>query len=350
MAFAPTYGFPGGDNTNIPLLELSGNLLVEYGRSLKRLINRVVRRTPVKKAVGAYLHFDPLSLARLNNRPQGNKWAPGTLRPTGFQNTLGFTTRTFRTERYDYPCTLDKRAIDQANWPILKNHTEMVAQTAETDQWLTVVGKLFDTGNFPSTHTDTATNLNGQGFTQSGTTADPRIKNTLDAASAVIQKNTMGRVRWGNLSCLINHNTARRWSQTREIREYTMQQVNAYKNITGEKDPNYNEAYSLPSRLYNYNLVIDDVYYNPYNEGSSSAVGTVAVPDNKALVFLAEGDLEQAEGTASFNTCHVFEYEAWTVESKDDGWNRIVDMHVVMDYDTQIVAPATGFVITGLFS
>ena len=349
MAFAPTYGFPGGDNTNIPLLELSGNLMVEYGRNLKRLINRVVRRTPVQKTVGTYLHFDPLSLARINNRPQNNVWAPGTLRPTGFGNSLGFIQRTFRTTRYDYPMTLDKRMVDLANWPIMKSHTQALAQQAETEQWLIVVEKMFDSANLPSTHVDTASSLNGQGFTQSGTTADPRIKNTLDGAWAIVQKDTMGRVRWGSGSVLINHNTARRWSATREIREYVMQTTDAIKNIT--QDPsNYNAAYGLPARLYNYNLVIDDVYYNSYNEGASGATATVVVPDNQALVFLAEGDLEQPDGTASYNTCHVFEYEPYTVESKDDAYNRLVFLNVALEYTPEIVAPATAFKITNLFS
>lgn len=350
MAFAPDYGHFGGGASYIPTLELSGNLLVDYGRNLDKLINRVVRKTPVKQVRGAYLHFNPLAQIRLGAKA-AYVWAPGTLRQTGHGNTQEFVQRTFQTERYDYPTTLDKRSVDITNWPVLKSHTSRLGQQATTDQWLRVATKMFDTANYPAANTDTASNLNGSGFTNGGTTSDPRIKNTLDAAARVIQKATMGRVTWGNLSVLINSNTALKWAATREIREYVMQNPDAIKNIILEKgDKNYNAAYNLPARLYGYNLVVDDVLYNSANEGAAGETGTFVVPDNKALVFLAEGDLEQADGVASYNTCHVFTFEDYNVETKDDEWHRLIYMNVVMDYDVQIVAPPTGFVITNLFS
>jgi hypothetical protein len=351
MAFAPDYGHFGGGSSYIPTLELSGNLSVDYGRNLDQLINRVVRKTPVKQARGAYLHFNPLAQARLNNHPQSNVWAPGTLRQTGFHNTQEFVQRTYQTERYDYPTTLDKRSVDLANWPVMKSHTARLGQQATTAQWLLVANKLFNVANYPSTHTATATALNGSGFTSGGTTSDPRIKNTLDAAMQVITRSTLGRVRWGTASVLINSTTALAWSKTRELREYVMQNPDAIRNIILEKgDKNYNANYNLPARLYGFNLVVDDVYYNSANEANASETGTQVVPDNQALVFLAEGDLEQEDGVASYNTCHVFTLEDYNVQAKDDEWNRLVFMNVVMDYAVEIVSPPSGFVVTNLFS
>lgn len=342
-------GYPGGSNTYVPTLELSGNLMVSFARNVKKYpVNRYCRVTPVKKDRGAYLRFDPLSLARFPNVTNANVWSPGTLRPTYSDGTLGFEQKTFQTKRYNFGKLLDQRAIDLANWPILKMHSEALAQDAMTHRAYTVANKLFDTTQYAGSHVVTASSLAG-GFLDGGTTSDARIKKAFDGCAGLIQKDSMGKVRWGELSVLINHNTAKTWSQSREIREYVMQQSDALKNITLDES-NYNAAYGLPSKLYNFNLVIEDLYYNPYNQGDTAAVGTPIVPDNKAVVFFSGGEQEQPEGAPSFSTCHVFAYEEMTIETWDDPRNRITELDVVMDYDTQIVAPVTGVVLTNLFS
>lgn len=348
------YGYPGGGgnagNTFIATLDLSGHLLVNYGRNLKQSVNRYSRITPVQKTRGSYLEFNPLDLAQMPNPDTQFEWAPGTPRPSGYDRTRGFRERTFTCARKAFSTTLDKRSVDVANWDVQKTHSEALAQDAMTHRIYRVVAKLTDSTQFPATHVVAAATLNGSGFTDGGTTSDPRIKKTLDAAARVVQQDTMGRVKWGNLSVLINVNTALKWSQTREIREYVMQQPDALKEITLEGGTNYNAAYGLPARLYGFNLVVEDTYYDPYSKFNASQVGTPVYPDNVATIFLAEGDLEKGEGSYSFNTCHVFAYEDMTVETKEDTWNRLVEMSVVMDYDVQIVSPVSGFKITNLFS
>lgn len=344
------FGSPGGNagNTYVPTLELSGHLLVNYSRNMKKQVNNYCRITPVKQKRGAYLRFNPLDLARMPNPDTEFTWAPGNPSPDGFLINQGFEQQEFTTFRYAWSTTLDQESVDVANWDVKKAYADLLAQTAMTHRVYKVTKALTTTGNFDATHVATATALNGAGFTDAGTTADPRIKKTLDAAATIIQKDTLGRVKWGQLSVLINNNTALKWSQSREIREYLMQNPEAVKEIILDKN-NLNAAYGLPSMLYGFKVVVEDTYYVPYNKGNASAVGTPVFPDNKAVVFLAEGDLEQ-EGPYSFNTVHIFAYEEMNVEEKADAWDRLLKMRVVMNYDTRVVAPATGFIITNLFS
>ncbi len=92
----------------------------------------------------------------------------------------------------------------------------------------------------------------------------------------------------------MNHNTALKLSASRELREYLMQNATARDEIVMRKSP-INSAYGLPSVLYNYNVIVENVFYNAYNRGGVGATGTVVVPDNKILVFLADGPQETAD-------------------------------------------------------
>ncbi len=344
--------YPGLSSTVIPLFELSGNLMVAYGRNQKDIrVNDYSRTTAVKSTVGNYLRFNPKDLARLPNLPQKPHWAPGTPSPTGFHETVGYEVVPFRTSREAFATTLDKRSVDIASFPVMKTHTAKLGQQAMTYVAYRVCTALTTTGNFDATHVFTATTASGTGVLSGGTTADPRIKNAFDYASRIIQKDTFGAVKYGQLSVLMNHNTAMRLSSSREIREYVMQHAEAYKAVRMDPDKNYNAVYGLPDRLYNYKLVVEDSFYNAGNRGAASAdVASTVFPDNTIVMFLADGDLEQPEGASSFSTCHRFAYEEFTLETKDDTWNRLVEMRAAMDFDVQIVAPPTGCIITNVFS
>lgn len=350
MAYvAPTIGYPGGSDTVIPLFELSGELMVAYGRNIKDFsVNKYSRVTSVKSTVGTYLQFNPLDIVRMTALPASPHWAPGTPRPTGGYETLGFSAQPFRTSREAWAVTLDKRSVDVANFPVMKSHTAALGQRAMTFRAYQTCAAMTNTNNFPATHVSTATLLNGAGFVQSGTTSDPRWMNTLNAAARIIQQDTFSAVRYGHLSVLMNHNTALRLAATRELREYLMQQSGSPKLIH-MTDPELAGMYGLPKTYYNYTIVVEDAFYNPQNRGNSAEGGVTVMPDNTAVMFLADGDLEVPEGATSFSTCHMFAYEELTLETKDDPWNRMVEMGAVMDFQIQIVAPVTGFIIQNLF-
>lgn len=348
-----SFGNPGGQNTMVPLLELSGNLMIEYARNISSptlAINRACRVTPVKNPYGTYLRFNPLDLARNTNVPYDPNWAPGTLRPTGFENNLQFEVRTFQCYRKNHGKTLDKLGVDLANWPIMKAHTEALAQDAMTYRAIQVYTKMFDSTQYDATHVFTATTASGTGVLSGGTTADPRIKNAFDYAARIIMKDSMGKVQFGQLTVVMNANTALRLSSTRELREYVMQAAGAEANLRLSKGKSLNDAFGLPDRLYGYNVVVDSLYYSAANKGSAAISGTMVVPDNQILVCLADGPQESAEGAPSYNTCHVFSFEEMTVETVEDTRNRLVFLDVVNHFGVEIVAPVTACLITNVFS
>ncbi len=345
-------GAPGGSGSYVPTLELSGNLMVHYGRDLKAgAANRVAKVTPVKQRRGAYLQFDPLSIARLTNLPYSTHWPLGGIRPTGHDNKLQFQQQTFSCSRENFNTTLDSTSLDLANWPMLKMHSEILAQRAMTYKAYRVFNTLFTQSLYAATHVVTATTASGAGFLQSGTTADPRIKNAWDYCARLIQQDTNGAVRFGNLSVVMNATTALRLSSSRELREYLMQQAGSLGMIT-LKDKSFNAVYGLPDVLYGYKVIVDDTFYNANEQNATGATSGPVIPDNQMVVcFTDDGEMEKPDSLApSFNTIHVFAYEEFTVESTPDPRNRLTYLDVTMDFDVQVVAPPTGVIITNVFS
>lgn len=342
-------GYPGGLNTYVPTLELSGNLMVSFSRNVKKYpVNRYCTITPVKQPRGAYLYFNPLDQVRLPGQPHGNKWAAATLRPTGLQNTLGFEQKNYTTQRYSFDTTLDQRAVDIANWDVQKTHSEALAQKAMTHRAYQVCRVATTQSLYPSAHVVTATSLAG-GVLSGGTTADPRILTAFTQASLLIQRDTGGRVAQGEISALMNADTATRLSRTRELREYVMQSPDAMKMIRMDK-ANANRTYGLPEVLYTTPIVVEDQFYDPYNRGNASDGTTAVFPDNTILMFVRQGDLESSEGAASYSTLHTFMYEDMSVEAYPDVRNRLLQLDVTDEFTPEVVAPVTAVLITNVFN
>lgn len=343
-----TTSYVGGNNTNVLGLDLSGNLMIGFSRNVKKYpVNRYVSLTPVKKSRGSYLYFRPEDNARLVNLPHHNKWAGGSNRPVTKSTLRGFEEKTFVTERYSYTTELDQRAVDLANWPVMKRHTEELAKDAMVARAYRVATKMFTASEYPAAHQVTASDLAG-GFLHEGSTADPRIFTAFAEADMLIQNATGGRVTPGELSALMNHRTAIKLARSREIREHVMQQEKAYNQITMEKD-SFNGAYYLPDVLFRHNIIVESLMYMPDARGAAAEVFEPIVPDNQILIFLREGDLETEEGEASYSTCHQFVYEDMNVEVWPDNKHRKVEITVTDETDERIVAPVTAVLIDAVF-
>lgn len=349
-------GQGGGNDTYVPTFELSGNLLVSFSRNVKKYnVNRYSKLVPVQKKRGAYIYIPPQDMVRLaavnttTPAKSGYKWAPGQPRPRGTHNTLGFLTYTFTTERYAFTMDLDNLGIEQANWPILKAHTEGLAQIAMTHRAWLVCQTLFDSTQYPSANVvANGTASGGGGPLYGGTTSDPRIKKAVDQACLTITAATAGRVRQGEISVLLNNYTAAKLSQSREIREYVMQQENSEEYIALKKvKPN---TFGLPPYLYGCEVIVEDMYFDTNNRSGSQTLvdadTTVQIVGNNKILFLVRTeDLEGAEGASDFSTATTFLYEDMKVQSKSDDWDRVTSLGVVDDFDQKITAPGTGYLI-----
>lgn len=346
---------PGGQNTFIPTTELSGNLLVEFGRNVKNFpVNKIVRHRTVSKTTGLYTYFNPLDYARFSAGFDGSiskqfDWPAGTPAPTGFTNTIGFEHRSFQTRRKAYPCNLDLLGEQQATWPVLKTNTEAAAQLAMTDRAFEVSAVITNAATYPSTHVDTATNFGG-GFLSGGTANDPRIKRAFYTLALRIQKDSVGNVKWNNLTAVMNPNTAIALSMSQEVHSIMQQSPFAVALVKGE--PPVNQVYGLPDYLYGIKVVVEDTTYNPSNREAAGEAQTFVFPDNVIALVSREQDFEAADGANSYSTVHLFVYgpDDMKVESETDTWNRIIKMRVVDNRQALAVAGVTGGLITAVLS
>lgn len=348
-----SFQYPGGNNTFVPTPALSGNLQVAFSRNPERFaVNKYIKLTPVRKNRGFYYYFNPLDLARfVAGATAGNKWAPGTLAPTGFHNQQGFELREYTAERYAFATTLDEMGVEQADWPVAKTHADKLAQDAMTNRAIKVATLLTTSGNYDSTHVATSTVASGgSGVMTGGTASDPRIHKALNYAAQIIQKDTLGRISYKDLSIVMNPATAISLAQTQEIHSYVQQSPYALDQIRG-LTPNQNAMFGLPDRLYGMKLIVEDAVYSTKNKGSTStSLTSYAFPDNYIAVVTREEDLESTEGAASYSSVHLFVNEDMKVEQQNDPWNRLLHMRVVDTFVEKFVAPVSAFLITNVSS
>lgn len=345
-----SFAFPGGTNTYIPTLELSGNLIVGFSRNTKDFaVNKYCKITPVKKKRGQYVYLNQADIARFaGGTTAQRKWAPGTLSPTGLQNTQSFEYREFLTERYREPITMDSTAVDQAEWPILSTHSELAAQAMMTNRALLASTELTTTGNYAGSHVDTATNWGG-GLWDAGTVTAPYLFRGLRAASQRIQVDTVGKLNYKNLCLVMNPNTAGRIAGSAEIHDYLARSPFALAQVKGD-EPGQNTMYGLPDRVYGVRLIIEDAVYNDDNKFAATVAGSYVFPDQKAVLLLSDEHQEKVEGSVDFNMMHMFVYEDMKVESWEDPKNRLTELTVTDDIQAKMVAPVTAVLVTSATS
>jgi acid phosphatase family membrane protein YuiD len=344
-----SFGYAGNQNTFVATTELSGNLMVAFGRNKLLPVNRYVRITPVKKTTGLYHYFNPLDYARFSHGTEQFDWPAGSPAPTGFTNSLGWELRSFTTRRKVYPFSLDLQAEQQADWPVLKSHSENAAQLAMTDRTLEVTSVVTNSANYPSTHVATATALAG-GFLTAGTETDPKLKIALNKQAVIINKDSGGNVKPKNLCVVMNPNTATLLANSQEVHSVFVRSQFALQNLKGEEP--INAIWGLPDRLYGYPVVVEDTTYNTSNRGASGEAVTYVFPDNYIALLCREEQMEGVEGAHSYSTCHIFVYspDDMKVEAKTDTWDRIIAGRVVDNRQVVQVAGVTGALITNVIS
>lgn len=345
----PAGAFPNGMNTMIPLLEASGHLQIKYSRNPKSMrLNLYAAQVAAPAARGAYLEFNPLDTIRKRSKA---KWAYGTPAAAGLDNLQGFEQKNFFCERYQFPAVLDKASVDFANFDVQKVHSEKLGLQAMINRTEVALTSITNTALYPSTNTATAA-VAGGGPLDGGTTADPRIFKAFTYAAQKIQEATGGRagLAGARFGVIMNDKTALRLAQSREIREYVMQNPEALKLVTGDNE-NFMDAssYMLPTRLYKFDVVVEDGFINTGNPDSTLDVASRLFPDATIVVFVRTGGFNKEYGEADFNTFTQFVHEDMTVEAKTDDWDRLIYLRVVDNFDFKITSPKSGFVITSVF-
>lgn len=341
---------PGSSTT----AEITANLVVNYARNQKDYnLNRYSTITPVSKPAGFYTRLAAGASIRLNpTTGYGYSWTPGQKRPLGEWNKLGHLYVPYNTFQYAYSTTLPLQTVETADWAIQPSHFAMISSQAMTNRAFQMASVATNTANYPSLHTSTATALAG-GFLGSGTSANPFLQKAIQQATIRISKSTGGMVSNPRQLVLItNPNGAAQMSRAEETRTALIQQVDAIKMLQGD-EPTNAERFNIPDRYYGCQIIVED---SVYNSGEVTAEDEIANsqyvwPDNSVLICARGKDLLWPEGAVGNpSTLGIFEYEAMNAQTKSDDWNRLVDMSVAEQFQCQVVAPLTGFLITNAFS
>jgi hypothetical protein len=148
----------------------------------------------------------------------------------------------------------------------------------------------------------------------------------------------------------MNDKTALRLAVSREIREYVMQNPESLKLVTGDNEDFMDaSSYMLPTRLYKFDIIVEDGFVNTGNPDATLDVNSRLFPDATIVVGVRTGGFNKEYGEADFSTYTQFVHEDMTVESKTDDWDRLVYLRVVDNFDFKITSPKSGFVITSVF-
>lgn len=337
-------GYPSGTNTFVPSHEASGSLITGFSRNPKRFaINRYVKMVPVKKGAGYYLKITAEEAARVINANLSDfVWHDGQEAPAGHDNLESFEYVKFATQRYTFPFTIGHKAVEQADWDVLAVHAGIAAQKAMTARTLKILDVMTAAANW-GTSTGTATSLGGGKWNASGAT-DKFIRKTFNKVAEEILKNTLGVVERSDLACVINPNVARKMAETEELRDYLKQSPFALAEVRQDVE-SQNGQWGLPDSLWGVKIVVEDAVRVTTKKGEPKVVD-YCMPAATAVFLARPGVLLGIEGIPEFSTVQVFLYEEHNVESMIDVNNRRTLGRVTDDYDTAIVAPASGFLVT----
>jgi hypothetical protein len=344
--------YPSGFNTFVPSFDATGKLVVSFSRNPKSfMINQYTTLTPVKRSVGFFLNITAEEAARvLQSDASDYAWPPGNDAPDGKWGTESNNFLSYTAKRYAFPFRLDYKAVDQADWNIIAAHAAIKAQEAMTARTLIALTALLNTANYPVTHVATFKSLGDNAtFASGGTIANPVIRKALLNAAETIQIDTLGKVRPGDLCVVCSPDAARQMSSSAEISNYLSNSPFALAQVRGDS-PSQNGSWGLPDLLYAFKMVIEDAVRVSSAKQAANPSRAYVLTNNTALLLARPGELVGFEGSPSFSTGHFFMYEEMTVEQRDDPDNRRIIGRVVEDYDFQVAAPASGFVITNLFS
>lgn len=355
MATGP--GFPSGTNTFIPNFEASGRLIVNYSRNPKKFhLPKYAQYVQSPKSVGYFLKLSPQEAARVVTT-QDFIWPDGNVRPMNADGLEQFNFVEFRTQRFNYGFTIGEKAAEQADWPVVEQHSQIHAAKCMTARTIRAANVLTTAANWTvaggtdpdlsADHTSTATTLVG-GFIDQGTPTAPLLKKALDKIAILVNLDTLGVVEANQLICIINPHTAHLLSESAEIHQYIANSPSAEREVKEGIGPN--ARYGLPSHIYGYEFIVENCVQVTSRKGATLSK-SFAFPDQTLTVVSRVGDLEGAYGSPTFSTLTLFYYkDEMTLERFDEPKNRLVEGHVVEDFIEVLTSPLSGYLVTSATS
>ncbi len=340
---------PGSRNAYIPAL--NGKLIVDYSRNPKDYaINQVAQIIPVDKQEGYWAKFDPTAHNRILGR-ENRIWYDGQPRPISEGGKQKHDFVRYRTERYTDTEPFGYLTLEQAEWDVIKQHSNVLASRAMTFRSLEGYRVLADTNNYPAAHTATATALGG-GTWASATSANNYIQKSINAASRQILKATNSVVGKEALTMIMSPVVANAIAERPEIREAFIQSQFAESLIQGNGSFNIN--YGLPPVLYGVKVLVDPLLETTTNENvSGTATTDFAYWNNAVMIVARRGDLTNTGDLGTvFSTLGFFIYKngEMDLEVFDDPVHKRKIVAMDDHFDTKVIAPLTAYQITAVLS
>jgi hypothetical protein len=361
MATGP--GFAGPYSVFVPSLEASGRLVTGYSRNVNKFaLPRYAQYVKAKEMTGYYLRLSDQEAARVVTT-QEFEWPDGQVRPMHEDGLEQFNFVPFITHRYDYGFTIGWLTEQQATWPIMEQHSQIKAaqcMTARTTRALGVATTVANwqaatSGDYDMTvdHTGTASSFAG-GYVDQGASTTPYMKIFLDKAAVLINQETIGVVEQTQLHAIMNPNTARLIAEGPEVHDYIKGSYWAQEELIKGLSPN--NQFGLPSKLYGYDIVVENTVKVTSRKSGPSGTYTAptrvfAMPDQTILLCARVGDLEGVYGAPSFSTLTLFHFGGeMEIEVFSDEVNRLNHGHVVENVAEVLTSPLSGFLLTSATS
>jgi len=343
---------PSGTNAFIPAM-VQDNLIVGYSRNVDSFaLNRYIQLVPTPKNQAYYLFVDGSAAVRLTNSDLRDViWPDGQKRPTSDNNVAEFTWNPIATTRKSFEFTVGNLAVEQASWDIVATNSGFQAVRAMTARTMAVSTAL--SGASWGSNTDTATNLGG-GFANTGTSDGSGngfvLKKIVNKVVQQIRKATFGAVNAKDIVMLMAPKVAETLSESKEVHAYVKESPFALAQLRGDA-PGQNVNYGLPDVLYKIPVIVDDAYKVTSKRNASSTSTAAAVYDENTIYFVSRpAGLMMPYGGISYSTVQLFVREEMNIEAYPDQANRITSGFVTDDYGAYVVAPASGYKVSAVFS
>ena len=366
-----SYQYPSGLNTFIPTVnsEAQGGLQVEFSRSPDKFhLNKYTQLQPVELEAGKYWRFDQNAMARVNTA-DGSQfiWADGADRPA--QNMWqGFDLPGYVCQRLNFGFHLGDLAKYHAQKAggvdLVAVNSKTVAGAAMVQRTRKALARLTDltvmnnysiknhstqnSSTYP-TALDTAYTTNSgaaywdKGLTGSGTTAaTPWFRWGVNAIMAQIVQLSNGQVQPKDINIIMGPDTAIQLGNSGEVLDYVKQSPFALPSLM--QDATFGQ-YGLPSTLFGAaKIIVEDAScISAHPLGSNTPTRSWCIPYGTIIFASRPGSIEGS--LMSYATCMGFFLEEMSVEVFDSPIDRYTAGNVVDNYDYQISAPITGFVV-----
>jgi hypothetical protein len=331
----------------VPDFQASGKLRVEIARSPKTFaINRWAKKRKVTKMVGYYLTLTAQDAARvINSNPALAVWPLGNEAPANNETDLPLSFPTYDTLRYQYGFNIPYETVQQADWEIHASYARVSLQKAMTNRTVKAVAQLVAASW--GSNTNNCTSLVG-GKMSAGTSTTPYGLEAFLAVQLAINQSSIGVARPEDLVAVMNPNTAKGIRTSQEFIDQLKQSPDALAYLI--KGENIRRGqWALPPVFNGVDLIVDDtvVVTSKENVAGTASTGPYAMADGDIYFITRTSGLTMNEADVDFSTCQFFDFEDMTVETRDEPGNRREAGRVVDNYDFQVVAPATGYRLTG---